>query len=172
MSTSSAEENNLRSVILVVSDKVYLGEKKDVSGSIAEKKLVEAGFTVTGRSVLPNDYKMILHGVQEATKKGDLVVVIGGTGPSPRDISVDVVEKLAWRHLPGFGEVFRKLTYEKEGVAAIFTRAEMYIVNESVVVVLPGAPSAVELGVELAAKAAPHVIAESRRLEGEHAPKQ
>ncbi len=171
MSTSSTKGSNLKSFILVVSDKVYRGEKKDVSGSLAEKKLEEAGFTVIGKTVLPNDYKMILRGVQEAVRKGDLVVVIGGTGPSPRDISVDVVEKLAWRCLPGCGEVFRKLTYEKEGVAAIFTRAEMYLVEESVVIVLPGAPSAVELGVELAAKAAPHVIAECRRLEGEHAPR-
>ncbi len=159
---------NLSARIIVVSDKVYRGEAEDKSGSIAIKELSEKGFIVKEKIVVPNDYKSILTNIIKAAGDADVIVVIGGTGPSPRDISVDVVEKLAWRSLPGFGEVFRIKTWEEEGAAAFFTRAGMYLVGNSVVVVLPGSPNAVRLGVELLSKAAKHVVEECRRVSGTH----
>lgn len=158
----------LRYGILVVSDSVYSGEKKDVSGKLAKSIIESKGYIVSNYAITPNDYKLILSKVLDLVKDCDVVVVIGGTGPSPRDISIDVVEKISWRNLPGFGEIFRYLTFKRQGFKAIYSRAGLYIVNKSVVIVTPGSPDAVKTALEIVLESIDHVIEEVRRLKGPH----
>ncbi len=163
------ETGGIGVAVIVVSDAVYEGRRRDVSGEKAARLFEEAGYRVVYRSVVPNNPRHIYGAVHEAAAKAGFILAIGGTGPSPRDITVDVVEKLAWRHLPGFGELFRRLTYEREGVKAIYTRAELYLVSSTPVAVIPGAPGAVELALkEILLDAIPHLVEEAARIEGPH----
>ncbi len=155
--------------IPVVSDSVYKGEKKDVSGILARDKLISLGYTVKEYIIVPNSYREIHKQVLNMVKKGcDALLVIGGTGPSPRDISIDVVEELSWRKLPGFGELFRRCTFEKEGYIAVYSRAGAYVVGDSIVFVVPGSPNAVEVALDIIVHTVDHIVEEIRRYEGKH----
>jgi molybdenum cofactor biosynthesis protein B len=153
--------------VIVVSDAVYEGSREDKSGAVAEKVLREKGYTLASKTIVPNNVYMIIEAVMNAVESSDAVVVIGGTGPSPRDQSVDAVEKIAWRLLPGFGELFRLKTFESKGIISVYTRAELFIVDKTPVAVIPGSTDAVELGAGLLASALPHVIEELKRRKGE-----
>ena len=159
---------DLKYGILVVSDSVYSGEKEDVSGRLAKSIIEDKGYIVNKYTIIPNDYKLILHKVLDLVKECDVVIVIGGTGPSPRDISIDVIEKISWRTLPGFGEIFRYLTFKRQGFKAIYSRAGLYIVDKSAVIVTPGSPDAVKTALEIVLESIDHVIEEIRRLKGIH----
>lgn len=155
--------------IIVVSDNVYMGLKEDISGELAVKKLEEKGYEVNGKTIVPNKYREILRAVNKASEKSDAIVMIGGTGPSPRDITVDVVEAISWRKIPGFGELFRFKSYQQIGYRGIISRAELYLLHNGVAVaVLPGSIGAVELGIEILSKIIDHLIEEAKRYEGEH----
>ncbi len=155
--------------IIVVSDSVYNGSKEDVSGERARLILSQKGYKVLGKVVVPNDPKMIVKAVREASGITDALILIGGTGPSPRDITVDVVEKMAWRTLPGFGEVFRHESYKSVGYRSISSRAELFILYDGTpVTVLPGSPDAVETGLRILLSIIDHLVEEIRRYEGPH----
>lgn len=155
--------------ILVVSDAIYYGRSKDVSGERAKEFLEEHGYIVVDKIIVPNNYTMIHRGLLELLNKVDVIIAIGGTGPSPRDITVDVIESLAWRTIPGFGEIFRLISYEREGIHAITSRAGMYLIGDKVVVAIPGSPSAIEIAIrEIIVKIIDHIIEEVRRYSGPH----
>ncbi len=155
--------------IIVVSDSVYSGSKEDVSGEKARLILGKRGYKVIGKIIVPNDPKLILKALREASGIADAVLLIGGTGPSPRDITIDVVENVAWRKLPGFGEIFRYESYRSIGYRAITSRAGLYILYDGVpVAVLPGSPDAVETGLKILLEIIDHLVEETRRYEGPH----
>jgi len=76
------------------------------------------------------------------------VILTGGTGVAPRDVTPDTVEPLLDRVVPGFGELFRALSYEEIGSAALLSRALAGLVSGRVVFVLPGSRGAVELAMQ------------------------
>ncbi len=155
--------------VVVVSDNVYMGLKEDISGELAVKKLKEKGYEVRGKTVVPNRYREILKAINNAAEKSDAILMIGGTGPSPRDITVDVVEAISWRKIPGFGELFRFKSYQQIGYRGIISRAELYLLHNGVAIaVLPGSIGAVELGIEILTGMIDHLIEEAKRYEGEH----
>lgn len=120
----------------------------DESGALIERLLVEAGHIVTARHLLPNDDAQIRSRVEEALGRDDVEAVFctGGTGLGSRDRTVDVVRLLLDRELPGFGELFRMLSYlEQVGAAAMLSRALAGAARGKFVVVLPGSRAAVEL---------------------------
>lgn len=157
--------------VVVVSDSVYRDPSKDVSGRRAVEILQKMGFRVAGFDYIPNSYTDIIKKVAELPSNVDVVVFIGGTGPSPRDITVDVLESVAWRRIPGFGELFRRVSYEVEGARAVLSRAELYVMPTGrVAVALPGAPRAIEIGLDLLAKLVEHLVNEVKRFEGPHEP--
>ncbi len=154
--------------IVVVSDSVYEGIREDVSGRLAQELLIEKGYSVRRHYVVPNSYREIHRVLLEAVRECDVVVVVGGTGVSPRDISVDVVKELSWRHIPGYGELFRLLTYQREGYKSVYTRAEAYIVGDSIVYTTPGSPKAVEQALEIIVNTVDHLVEELHRYKGIH----
>lgn len=157
--------------VVVVSDTVCQDPSKDVSGKKAVEIIASRGFRVIGLDYIPNSFKEIVRKVMNASSDSDVdvLIFIGGTGPSPRDITVDVVEAMAWRRLQGFGELFRMVSYEVEGARAILSRAELYILpNGKVAVVLPGSPKAIEIGLKLLLEVVEHLVDEVKRFEGMH----
>jgi len=88
--------------------------------------------------------------VRKACVTADVQAVIttGGTGITSRDSTFEAVERLLDKRLPGFGELFRMLSYEDVGPAAMLSRAQMGIHSRRIVVSLPGSPNACRLALE------------------------
>lgn len=119
----------------------------DVGGRMA-KDLVEAGgHLVVERRLVPDDEEAIRSacaGFLE-DERVKCVVVTGGTGVARRDVTVEALRPLFERELPGFGELFRSLSYAEVGAAAMLSRAAAGVVKGRAVFLLPGSPAAVEL---------------------------
>jgi len=137
-----------RCVVLTISD--TRTTETDESGRKAAEILAAAGHAVADRRIVPNDRGAIADAVGSALAAGvDLVVAIGGTGVSKRDVTVEAVRGLMEKELPGFGEMFRMLTAEEIGTAAIMTRATLGATSEGrLVVVTPGSTAGVRLALE------------------------
>ena len=154
--------------IIVVSDRVYEGEAVDESGEKAREIIESRGYMVSGKTIVPNRYREILRAIW-GDHKSNVLLFIGGTGPSPRDITVDVIESIAWRKVPGFGEFFRLKSFEKIGYRGLLSRSEAYVLGDGrVAVVLPGSIDAVVLGLEILLNMIEHLLEETTRFEGPH----
>lgn len=153
--------------IVVVSDRIAEGLDKDISGERALLVLRNKGFCVDGKAIVRNSYREILKVMRVTNER--VILFLGGTGPGPRDITVDVVQESAWRCLPGYGELFRFLSYQKIGIHAILSRTSLCVLHDGkIVVVLPGSPDAVDLGVELLSQILDHLVEEVDRFESPH----
>jgi len=150
---------------VVTSDSVARGSKADEIKSIAESLNAYCpDAMLKGYNVVENVIEKIRLLVTEYAAKCDVVIVTGGTGLSSRDVSIEAVEPLASKHLPGFGELFRSLSYNQVGIRAYLSRATAYVVERSLVFIVPGNPKAVELAVkDIICKLAPHALYEIRR---------
>ena len=154
-------------LVIVVSDAVHQGRREDETGKAYVDGLRKRGWKAEGPLVLPNDMEKLTRALLDATCQPQLVVVAGGTGPSPRDVSVDVVRSLSWRSFPGFGEEFRRRSSEEVGARGLGSRAGLFQVGKAVVAVLPGSRGAVELAVELLDAMVPHILEEFLRPAGQ-----
>jgi molybdenum cofactor biosynthesis protein B len=129
--------------------------------------LAAQGHEVLVTDVLPNEEPRVRDLVAKLIARSDLEVVIvtGGTGLGSRDRSVEAVEPLIEKAIPGFGEIFRLLSFQEQvGTAAILTRAFAGAAQGKLVVVLPGSRAAVELALErVLLPELPHLMREIRR---------
>ena len=124
-------------------------EKTDESGRVARELLEKAGHRVVARDLVPNAEAKIRAAIRRRLREGcDLVLVTGGTGAGPRDVSIQAAQALFDRELPGFGEIFRFLSWEEVGSAAMLSRAALGLVKGRAVCVTPGSPKAVRLALE------------------------
>ena len=117
----------------------------DTSGALAEKLLANAGASVASRAWVKDEVPAIRRAVRAALAKRaiDVVILTGGTGLSPRDVTPEAVQPLLERHLPGFGERFRALSAREVGSAAWLSRAGAGVARGRLVVYLPGSSGAV-----------------------------
>ncbi len=92
------------------------------------------------------------------TDSCDAVIFLGGTGLSPRDVTVEAISPLLDKTLDGFGEIFRRLSYDAIGSPAMMTRAVAGVVDTKVVFCLPGSPDASTVGMDLILKELPHAV--------------
>ncbi len=139
---------------------------EDESGRLARETLGEAGFRVLGPVLLPNDELTIMGVASYIAERGlaNSILIVGGTGASPRDVSSDVVEEMCDRLLPGFGEAFRALTREEDVAKSVLTRATAGTLGDAVIFAVPGNPSAVELAVKrIIAPVIRHLLGELNR---------
>jgi len=139
--------------IIITSDKVFEGKRIDTLTSLIEGKILEKGHKVIYKTIVPNNESLLMKALKKACRKGcHTVLITGGTGLSPRDISVDTLEKVAYRRIPGFGELFRYLTFLKHGSLAWLSRASAYVVSINnktcLVFVMPGSIDAVQLALD------------------------
>lgn len=135
-----------RVAIVVVSDKRTLAT--DESGPLAKTLVSDAGHIVTSFALVPNDEVQTRALVSDLIARADVdaVVLCGGTGLGAKDRTVEAVRPLLEKELPGFGELFRFISYQEQiGTAAILTRALAGSVNGKLIVSLPGSKAAVEL---------------------------
>jgi len=122
----------------------------DTSGALAERLLARAGAAVAPRAWVRDDVRAIRAALAKAlrTRGVDVVVLTGGTGMAPRDVTPDAVEPLLERTLPGFGERFRALSQREVGPAAWLSRAGAGVARGRLVVYLPGSSGAVRQALE------------------------
>lgn len=146
---------------------MYQGKAADESGEAVARALAERGFEVS-KVVAPSKPLEILAAVRRA-QDSRLVVIVGGTGPSPRDIAVDVARSVAWREVEGFGEEFRRRSYARVGPRGLLSNAGLFITYDGrAVAALPGSRDGAMLGLELLLELLPHLLEEAARIEGPH----
>jgi len=123
----------------------------DPSGDLIVETLRGAGHTVVSREIVPDDTGLIGIYVSRAlgAEKVDAIIVCGGTGISPRDVTIEAVRPLLVKTLPGFGELFRKLSFDEVGSAAVLTRALAGVADQGkAIFCIPGSPQAARLILE------------------------
>jgi molybdenum cofactor biosynthesis protein B len=132
-------------VIVTVSDSRTLAD--DTSGDLIRDHLGDAGHHVVDRAIVPDDASEIRRAVLRGIERPDVdaVLVTGGTGTSPRDVTPEAVAPLFEKTLHGFGELFRMLSFEEIGAAAILSRAVAGTAGTTIVYVMPGSRAAVRL---------------------------
>ena len=122
----------------------------DKSGQLLKKLLLDAGHSVGFYTVVKDEPDRIRAQVRSLCQQDDLDALIfnGGTGIAPRDTTYDAIEGLLEKTLPGFGELFRWLSYQEIGSRAIASRATAGVYHGKLVFSLPGSSNAVKLAIE------------------------
>jgi molybdenum cofactor biosynthesis protein B len=122
----------------------------DTAGDRVAELLAGGGHPVVARAIVPDEPAEIAAALRAQLARGDVraVVLTGGTGVAPRDVTPEAVEPLLDRVVPGFGELFRALSYADIGSAALLSRALAGLAAGKVVFVLPGSRGAVTLALE------------------------
>lgn len=140
------------------------GKPEDVSGDLAEYMLKKAGHTLVFRRIIPDEKVLIEKSVRQALKSDlDVIVFCGGTGIAPSDITIETVSPFLEKILPGFGEIFRSLSFDQIGSAAILSRAIAGVAKGKVFFCIPGSPNAVKLCFEkLILPEAAHIVKHAR----------
>jgi molybdenum cofactor biosynthesis protein B len=138
----------LRVAVLTVSDTRTLAN--DTSGSTIVRLLEAAGHEIAARQIVSDDIQRIrdtlgMHVVDDGT---DVVITTGGTGFAPRDVTPEALAPLVTRAIPGFGELFRRFSYDDVGTSTLQSRAEAAFCGETLVFALPGSPGAVETAMQ------------------------
>ena len=145
---------------------VQKGEKTgDVSGDTVEALLRNAGHRVMSRKIIADDKDMIEEAVNNVLNSAELDAAIfcGGTGIAPKDVTIETVSPFFEKTLPGFGEIFRRLSYDKMGSAAVMSRAVAGVAKGKALFCIPGSPDAVRVSVEtLILPEAPHIVRHAR----------
>jgi molybdenum cofactor biosynthesis protein B len=138
----------VRCCVITVSD--TRSEANDASGSAIVSLLAAAGHDVTARMLVRDEVALIRDAVQRqlAADTVDVVITTGGTGITSRDCTYEVVASLTEKRLDGFGELFRMLSYQQIGPAAMMSRALAGLAAGKIILTLPGSEAAVRLAME------------------------
>jgi molybdenum cofactor biosynthesis protein B len=121
----------------------------DVSGRALREGLEAAGHSVVGQTVVRDEPEQIRAAVERGLADGArAVLVTGGTGITRRDQTVEAIRPLLEKEIPGFGELFRMLSFQEIGSAAWLSRALAGTVRGALIFVLPGSPNAVRLALD------------------------
>jgi len=136
----------VRCAVITCSDTRTLDD--DPSGDLIVELLEAAGHKVISRQLVVEDTPAIALAFEAGRLDAGAVIITGGTGLATRDRTPDVIEPLLDRALPGFGELFRMLSWEEIGAAALLSRAFAGTRDRSVIFALPGSPKAVRLAMD------------------------
>ncbi len=137
----------------------------DVSGDTIEELLKLAGHNVLFRRVVSDDKVMIEHAVKSVLDNAGVEAAIfcGGTGITHRDVTIETVSQFFDKTIPGFGEFFRRLSYDKNGSSTILSRAVAGVARGKPLFCIPGSPDAVRVAVELLiSPEAGHIVKHAR----------
>ena len=154
----------VRAVVVTIStskfDAKTAGRKfTDESGDTAKRELARAGISVSRRELVSDEAPMIREEMRKfLAGREDVLVYVGGTGISPRDITVETVLPFLEKELQGFGEMLRSASFRKVGAAAVLTRATAGVVKGRLVLCLPGSPDASGTALRLFGKELPHAL--------------
>jgi molybdenum cofactor synthesis domain-containing protein len=155
-----------RALVVIVDDRVIHGEQGDKTGPLVTELLEEAGFIVDGTVVVAGEVVDIRNALNTAVIGGvDLVVTVGGTGVSPRDVTPDATLGVLDRPIPGIAEALRSSGLAAGAVDAGISRGLVGISGSTLVVNLAGSRAAIRDGMATLSALVPHVIEEISGLE-------
>jgi molybdenum cofactor biosynthesis protein B len=163
-----ASPEQVRIAVLTISD--TRTPETDTGGDIIVEFMQRAGHEIAHREIVKDDAPRIKKILEElvADVGVDAIITTGGTGISARDTTYEVVSRMIDKKLDGFGEIFRMLSYEEIGAAAILSRAVAGAAGSKFVACLPGSTNAVRLAMEkLLLPEIAHVVFELRKHGGE-----
>lgn len=159
---AAAGISGLRGCVLTVSDSRT--EATDESGRLLQELITAGGHSVFAYRVVKNEPEVVRALVTELAQEADFIITTGGTGMSPRDLSIEACRPLFTKELEGFGDVFRMLSFQEIGSAAIMSRATGGSVGRAMVFCLPGSKAAVRLATErLILPEIRHLLAQVRK---------
>jgi molybdopterin adenylyltransferase len=153
---------SVRCFVLTISDSRT--EENDTSGNAITEMLQSAGHQVVGRRIVRDDPPAVRGAVKGQVPNAEVIITTGGTGITTRDGTFEAISALLDKQLDGFGELFRMLSYEEIGAAAMMSRACAGTLGRTAVFSLPGADAAVRLAMtKLILPELGHVVRELRR---------
>ena len=134
--------------LLVTSDSRTMED--DHTGNLAVSMLEEAGHNVVKRAIVPNDIEKIKQWLLEAVESdASVIITSGGTGIGRVDVTVDTARSLFEKELPGFGEQFRRLSYDEVGVPGLMSRSTAGVIGKKLVFCLPGSRGAMKTALSM-----------------------
>ncbi|MEN2974481.1 MAG: molybdenum cofactor biosynthesis protein B [Candidatus Caldarchaeales archaeon] len=154
----------LRFILYTVSTSRYNAKLKgevysDESMDVAVRIIREKNHEIVGKDVIDDDKEMIAQALIKSVEKDvDVIIFMGGTGLTSRDVTIEAVRPLLSKEAEGFGEIFRFESYRKIGAAAFLTRAMAGVISGKAVICLPGSPNAVELALKIFLDEFPHLV--------------
>lgn len=163
----AAPERLTASVVTVSDSKFRVWEEdrnrameEDTSGRTILDALEGAGHEILSYTIVPDIYDLIVEALEDLIEdtRPDIIITTGGTGISSRDTTVEALEPLLEKTLPGFGEYFRKLSFDEIGSSAILTRTLAGVAEGTVIVALPGSPNACRTGMGIILSEATHLV--------------
>ena len=138
------KEGTIPIAVVTVSDSRT--PESDINGQYLKKEIKKSGHRLEAYTVVKDDVKQVQEALEDLVSTSSRVIIFnGGTGISTRDRTFDVLSKKFEKVLPGFGEIFRILSYEQVGAAAMLSRASAGIYKNKVIISTPGSPQAVKL---------------------------
>jgi molybdenum cofactor synthesis domain-containing protein len=159
--------DQVKAVVITVSDGVAAGVREDRSGPAAARVLGDAGFAVENR-VVPDGISSVEHALRDAVASGaSLVVTTGGTGFSPRDLTPEGTRRVIEREAPGLAEAMRAATFGANP-HGMLSRGVCGLVGETLIVNLPGSPGGVTESLAVVEPALRHAVALLRGDTTEH----
>lgn len=134
--------------VLTVSDTRTL--ENDTSGGYIADRLTEIGHKIVARTIVKDTETGIRAQLAAwiADPNVEVVIATGGTGVTPRDVTPEAMAPLITKHIPGFGELFRQLSFAEIGTSTIQSRADAALCGQTYVFLLPGSTNGVKLGIE------------------------
>jgi molybdopterin adenylyltransferase len=159
-SHKEASPKNFKVALFTVSSSRFRDRSLgDESGEVGKRYLEKSGHDFL-YSVIDDSKPMIRLSLYRSflDEQCDAVIFLGGTGLSPRDVTIEAIAPLLDKTLDGFGEIFRRLSYDSIGSPSIMTRAIAGVVDSKVVFCLPGSPDAASIGMDLILKELSHAI--------------
>ncbi|MFA1821296.1 molybdenum cofactor biosynthesis protein B [Virgibacillus oceani] len=158
-------KKSVNCMIITVSDTRTI--ESDKSGDLMEQLLNEAGHQTIHREIVRDERELIQQVITVNSKSPEIDVILtnGGTGIANRDVTIEAVESLLDKEIPGFGELFRVLSYKEDiGSAAIMSRAIAGVCNDTAVFSTPGSSGAVKLAMnKLILPELSHVVHEIKK---------
>jgi len=160
----------LRFAIFICSSSRYQqlkkdGEVQDASGDLIESLLKRDGHTILFRKIIPDDKALIEQSMRSVLGSNDVdaAVFCGGTGMTSSDVTIEAVTPFLEKILHGFGEIFRRLSYDEIGSSAVLSRAIAGVANGKAIFCIPGSPNAARLCLErLILPEAGHIVKHAR----------
>jgi molybdenum cofactor biosynthesis protein B len=160
----SQSPQSVRCAVITVSDTRTL--ETDRGGQLVVQLLEAAGHTVAAREIVPDDPHRLRPLIDRLAEPAalDAILITGGTGITARDQTFETVSARLTKPMPGYGELFRMLSYDDIGPAAMLSRAVGGVVNGVILLTMPGSMAAVELAMEkLIVPEIGHLVYEARK---------
>ncbi|MEE8358759.1 MAG: MogA/MoaB family molybdenum cofactor biosynthesis protein [Candidatus Hydrothermarchaeales archaeon] len=153
--------------VITVSDSRYNAQGdgvEDVSGRLILDQLGKEGYRSVDYMILPDDRGMIADKVSGLVEREDVDVVLctGGTGISERDVTIEALEGIIEKRIDGFGELFRRRSFEEIGASVMLTRVTAGVSKGVVIFAVPGSPNAVQTALDIISKEIKHLVKHAR----------